>query len=107
MATKREKLGVLRDGLRRGERTTVADHVMSQLTDRITSCRSSRIAVIARQLNDEAKLGSGAQPETGWHIVISRREIWNSDCIRPIGFCGQLGVIVVIEIQVERSARVH
>jgi hypothetical protein len=25
---------------------------------RITSCRSSRIAVIPRQLNDEAKLGS-------------------------------------------------
>ena len=32
---------------------------------------------------------------------------WNSDRIGPIGFCGQLGVIVVIGIQVERSARVH
>ena len=63
--------------------------------------------MIARQLNDEAKLGSVPQPETGWHIVISRREIWNSDRIRPIGLCDQLGVIVVIGIQVARSARVH
>jgi hypothetical protein len=34
VATKREKLRVLRDGLRRGERNTVADHVVSQLNDR-------------------------------------------------------------------------
>jgi hypothetical protein len=42
VATKREKLRVLRDGLRRGERTTVADHVVSQLTDRGDSPASKR-----------------------------------------------------------------
>jgi hypothetical protein len=47
------------------------------------------------------------QLETRRHIVISRRDIWNSDHVGSIGFCGQLGVIVVIGIQVERSARFH
>ena len=42
-----------------------------------------------------------------WHIVISRRDIWNSDGIGPIGFCSQLGLIVVIGMQVKRSVRVH
>ena len=49
----------------------------------------------------------GQQPETRWHIVINRRDIWNSDRIGPIGFCGPLDAIVVIGIQVERLARVH
>ena len=34
------------------------------------------------------------------YIVISQRDM-DSDRIGPIGFCGQLGVIVVIGIQVE------
>ena len=66
---------------------------MSQLNDRGEPPATKRRSK-ARQCANNLR--------TRWHIVISRRDIWNSDHVGPIGFCGQLGVIVVIGIQVRK-----